>query len=171
MITAQTIFLGDSLIAFHDWNRLGEHRNAGIAGETTDGLLRRLHYTLERNPERIILLIGINDLLQRIPLQRIKQNYAQILERLGHVESVFVLSLLPVSAMEQEMVLNKEITELNSFVEAVARQEGRTYVDLHSHFADKRGAMQECYTTDGVHLTPEGYRLLESRLAPYLKGK
>jgi len=41
-LPSDLIFLGDSLTAFHDWSAFGKHRNAGVAGDTTDGLLHRL---------------------------------------------------------------------------------------------------------------------------------
>lgn len=168
MKTTETIFLGDSLTDFHDWKRFGEHHNAGIAGDTTDGLLYRLHYTLEKKPKTLILMIGTNDLLQRIPLQRIEKNYALILEQLGAVETLIILSLLPVTAVEPTRAINREVVELNSYLMAAAEKEGFTYVDLYRHFVDEKGGLQERYTIDGVHLTPEGYRLWESLLAPYL---
>ena len=108
------IFLGDSLTDFHDWSAFGEHHNAGIAGDTTDGLLYRLHYTLEKQPETLVLMIGINDLLQGQPIEKMEQNYARILEQMEDIHTVVILALLPVKAVPETATINNDIRELNT---------------------------------------------------------
>lgn len=84
----QLLFLGDSLIEFHNWETcFPGHRviNAGRAGETVAGLLANLPRLLRRcpDPERVVIMIGTNNLLREeygfLP------EYAEILDLLGSI--------------------------------------------------------------------------------------
>ena len=163
------IFLGDSLTDFHDWSAFGEHHNGGIAGDTTDGLLGRLHYTLQKQPETLVLMIGINDLLQGQSIENIKQNYASILEEIEDVETVVILSVLPVRMVPETAGINNDIRELNTYLQQESQKKEYTYVDLYALMADEKGGLQERYTSDGVHLTPSAYLLWEEALQMVLQ--
>ena len=162
------IFLGDSLTQFHNWSNFGEHHNAGIAGDTTDGLLYRLHYTLEKKPTTVVLMIGINDLLQGQYIETIQNNYQNILRQFEIVEKVYVLSLLPVEMMVQTIQINKEIIALNYFLKQEASLRGYFFIDLYSDMVDENGGIKEGLSSDGVHLTPKAYNIWEKVLKNHL---
>ena len=82
------LFLGDSLTDYHDWGHFGKHFNAGIAGDTTDGLLYRMEYILDKKPATVVLMIGINDLLQGVSLEQLKQNYLKVLDSLKKIKQL-----------------------------------------------------------------------------------
>ena len=158
------IFLGDSLTDFHNWKSFGTHHNAGIAGDTTDGLLYRLHYTLQKEPDTVVLMIGINDLLMGVSLKQIELNYIKVLNKLSNVKQVFLLSTLPVTADNQTKEINDNVFALNIFLKIQAKKHQFHYVDLYSYFINVHDGLKEKYTVDGVHLTDEGYSLWEKIL-------
>jgi len=162
------IFLGDSLTQFHNWSDFGEHYNAGIAGDTTDDLLYRLHYTLEKKPNSIVMMISINDLLQGQYLETIQSNYQNILRQLEIVEKVYVFSVLPVEMMDQTIQINKDIIMLNHFLKQEAAQRGYLYIDLYSEMVSGNGGIKEGLSSDGVHLTPKAYEIWEKVLKNHL---
>jgi acyl-CoA thioesterase-1 len=56
--------------------------NAGSAGDTSIGGLERIDWVLEQeNVQILILELGGNDLLRRMPVDRMKKNLAQIIEK------------------------------------------------------------------------------------------
>ncbi len=165
---ADLIFLGDSLTDFHNWADFGKHHNAGIAGDTTDGLLYRLHYTLEKKPKTLVLMIGINDLLQGQDVETMKKNYQKIFEQIEKIERVVILSLLPVQMMAQTYEINEKVIVLNHFLKNESKQRGFTFVDLSSRMVDKDGGIKEAFTSDGVHLTPKAYEVWEKALSAVL---
>ena len=165
------IFLGDSLTQFHDWSNFGEHHNAGIAGDTTDGLLYRLHYTLEKKPKTVLLMIGINDLLQSQYLETMQNNYLKIFEALKSIENVYLLSMLPVEAMDQTVQVNENVILLNHFIKAECRKKDFVYIDLYNLVVDNSLGIQKEFTSDGVHLTPKAYEVWEKVLEKYLQLK
>ena len=79
------VLLGDSLTEVGPWPELlhgNRIRNRGIRGDTTVDLLRRLEDVISIEPKTVALLIGINDLKARVPLDQIEANYAKIIDRL-----------------------------------------------------------------------------------------
>ena len=54
-------------------------------------------------------------------------------------------------------------------IEAYARENGIEYVDYHSRMKDGRNGLPPEYWKDGVHPNPEGYRVMEGIIAPYLR--
>ena len=162
------IFIGDSLTQFHDWSNFGAHHNAGIAGDTTDGLLYRLHYSLEKKPTTIVLMIGINDLLQGQYLDTIQSNYQNILRQLQAVQTVYLLSILPIEMMQQATQINEEIITLNHFLEQETTEKGYHFIDLYSELVDSHSSMREGLSSDGVHLTPKAYEIWEKVLKNHL---
>jgi len=165
---SKLIFLGDSLTQFHDWSGLGIHHNAGIAGDTTDGLLYRLHYTLEKAPKTIVLQIGINDLLQGQYVETIQANYEKIFKSLQKIPKVIIVSLLPVEMIPQTTQINENIIRLNHFIKLECKEKGFVYIDLYSQMVDEHLGIRKELTSDGVHLTPKAYQLWENTLKKFL---
>lgn len=162
------LFLGDSLTAFHDWRRFGVHCNAGVPGDTTEGILYRLTPLLEKQPKTLLLMIGINDLLHSIPSKQIKANYQLIVESVETVPRLILISLLPITRFADAQTLNAQILLINSYLKELSHQYNREYLDLAASFKDKNGDLKAEYTTDGVHLSAVGSREWEEKLTPYL---
>lgn len=158
------IFLGDSLTDWHNWRLFGPHLNAGIASDTTDGVLSRIPTLLEKKPHTIILMIGINDLLDYTSLVQVKRNYSRILDALSNIEQLIILSTLPVINVYQTDQINKDVIALNAFLKDEAEKRKLHYVDLHTSFLGDHSGIQKQYTIDGVHLSSQGYLLWESIL-------
>ncbi len=56
--------------------------NAGVSGDTTIGGLERIDWVLEQeNVQILILELGANDLLRRMPVDKMKKNLAAIIEK------------------------------------------------------------------------------------------
>ena len=56
--------------------------NAGVSGDTSIGGLERIDWVLEQeNVQILILELGANDLLRRMPVDKMKQNLARIIEK------------------------------------------------------------------------------------------
>ncbi len=165
------IFLGDSLTSYHNWNRFGPHYNAGIPGDTTEGLIFRLQHTLDKQPETVILMIGINDLLQGVPLNQVKSNYTLLLDLLEPVKRLLILSDLPITQFDDRDELNAKVIALNIFLKNIVKERELTYIDLYRHFSNDRGDLIDEYTSDGVHLSEAGYRVWEEELLLQMNNK
>ena len=186
-ITAQknpqrlTILAGDSLSLWFPSELLPEDRtwlNQGISGEVTNGLLQRLDFFDRTQPDMILVMVGINDLIRGLGDQEILGNYQQIISslRTRHPQSkIVVQSILPHGgegstweAKEKLLAIpNSRIRKLNEELNHIAVEKGARYLNLHPLFTDKQGNLRSDFTTDGLHLSPPGYLVWRTALQIY----
>ncbi len=167
MKQSDLVFLGDSLTMRHNWSNFGAS-NMGIDGDTTAGVLSRMHLASEA--KTIVLMIGVNDILNQLPLVRIQSNYTKILKKFSHDQKIYILSLLPVIDAAQTRKINQDIRTLNKWLQIQAEEYGFEFIKLYPEFLDKQGkGLKEDLTTDGIHLTPKAYKLWEKLLKNNLR--
>lgn len=155
------VFLGDSLTMRHHWQDF-EINNMGIDAETTQGLIHRLHYI---NPDQVVvLMIGVNDILNGISFETTTQNYQKILDSLSK-NKVYILSLLPLIHNSSTVALNINIRHFNRWLAQEVHHRDITFINLYPLFLDEnKEGLKDAFTTDGVHLTPQGYRVWEQAI-------
>lgn len=167
------VLLGDSISLWFPQHLLpSDHAwlNQGISGETSGGLLRRIHLLDSTQPEIIYIMIGINDVLKGVGDNTIIANQELIVRYLKrrHPQTTIVLqSILPHSGERATWegrdrlleIPNERIQKLNHRLQAIANREEIIYLDLYSLFADDQGRLRMDLSTDGLHLNWEGYRL------------
>ncbi|WP_375335919.1 SGNH/GDSL hydrolase family protein [Microcoleus sp. FACHB-831] len=180
-----TILAGDSLSLWFPTDLLPPERtwlNQGISGETSAGLLRRLDLFDETKPEVIFVMIGINDLIRGVKNETILANQRQIIKYLRRVHprsQVVVQSILPHGGEATTWegrdrllaIPNSRIQEINKQLAAIAAAEGALYLDLHPLFADANGNLRSVLTSDGLHLSPQGYMVWRSALQVFAQFK
>ena len=59
---------------------------------------------------------------------------------------------------------NERIQNINRRLKAISNSEGVIYLDLYLLFADEQGNLKTELTTDGLHLSSEGYKLWRTAL-------
>jgi lysophospholipase L1-like esterase len=175
-----TVLAGDSISLWFPGKLLPDDRtwlNQGISGETSAGLLKRLHLFDNTQPATIFVMIGINDLLRGESDQTLVDNHRQIIQALqqAHPQSqIVVQSILPHAAESNWegrdrllAISNQRIQALNEQVETIARQAGVYFLDLYPLFADPDGDLRPELSTDGLHLSPIGYQTWAIALQVY----
>ena len=170
----RVVFLGDSIT---DGWRLAEYFpdkdyvNRGISGQITGEMLgRMMDDVLVHKPVAMILLAGTNDLARNVTISAIENNIAMIGELADAYKiKVILSSILPVSDYHKgknprnEMTLLRppaKIVEVNTWMEAYAKQRGWTYCNYFNVLVDSAGQMQADLAPDGLHPNAEGYRLM-----------
>lgn len=167
--------------------------NQGISGETSYGLLRRVKHFDLTQPRVIFVMIGINDLIQGVQEETLKANYREIIQHLktAHPQTrIVVQSILPhggdrarqrylaaaamaPNALSPERPLwvdrlpaipNQRIQTLNHQLAELAQLENVEFLDLYPFFVGADGLLQPELTTDGLHLSAEGYAVWRSQL-------
>jgi lysophospholipase L1-like esterase len=161
------VLLGDSLSLWFPGDRLPQNRvwlNQAISGDTTTGILHRLTAFAQVRPQVVYLMAGINDLKNGVSDQAILQNLRQIVQRLRrdhpHAQIV-VQSILPTRSLP---IANYRIVQLNRQLQAIARQQGAYFLDVHTRMADQDGYLRSELTTDGLHLNQQGYAVWQTLL-------
>jgi len=185
------IFLGNSITEGYDLEQFynnSEYINRGIAGDMTSGVLQRLDEIIARHPEKIVLLIGINDISRGIDNKEILNNYEKILKKIKNESpdtKVLVVSVLPVQntfsfrrflvntayflSFVRPYDINGKIVEFNKDLRKLAKKYGYQYIDIHDNFTDPKGNfLNSEYASDYVHLNEKGYALMTKLLKPHL---
>lgn len=166
----QIVFAGDSITEFFALKKyLGRDLplvNRGIAGTDSVWLLDHLkEQVLELEPSKLVLLIGINDIGRAYPIQEIVNRISDIVMTVRQESlftEIYLLSVLPVSERPEhsskvKIRNNATVRELN---QQLAVLPGVTYVDLYDYLTDAQEQLNDTYTTDGLHLSPQGYQVL-----------
>ncbi len=172
------ILIGDSISLWFPNDLLPPDQtwlNQGISGETSAGLLNRLDVLDKTQPEVIYMLIGINDLIRGEKDETILANQQLIIRYLRKVHpqtKIVVQSILPHGADQATWegrdrllsIPNSRIQELNKQLKAIAKDESVIYLDLYSLFADTSGNLKPELSTDGLHLSTQGYLVWRNAL-------
>lgn len=159
---SEVVFLGDSITArgrFEEFFPETSVLNRGIGSDTSEGVLNRMEEVIGRQPGKIFLMIGINDLIRNKGYTEIVSNVRALVEevdtRLPEC-TVFIQSVLPAINVSQDKIKN-----LNGEYKNLAEEYPSChYIDLYSLFLNGTGSMEEgYYSPDGVHLNGNGYEV------------
>lgn len=162
-----TVILGDSISQWLPSEQLSGDRfylNQGISGDTTGGVLRRLSMLDQVRPDTIYVMAGVNDLRNGKTDEEILANLQKIMQvlRQTHPQAqVIINSVLPTRLAA---IPSDRTTLLNQQIAQLANQEQVSYLALTSAFTDSNGTLRREFTTDGLHLSPQGYAVWGSAL-------
>lgn len=164
--TGPIIFLGNSITEMGNWKQLLNDTsvlNRGISGDITFGILKRLDDVIKRQPSKVFLLIGINDIGKDIPDAVIADNIRKIVREIkkGSPSSkIYVENIMPVNPdvpnFPQHYDKQQHVLGTNKLIKKVTAELHVPYVNIHDLFTDSKGRLDAKYTADGLHLTATG---------------
>jgi len=164
-------FLGDSLTHAGRWEEFFPNVdvfNHGIPGEISIEILSRLNDVLRKQPDIILVMMGINDLGSGINTKEILSHYSQLIDRVKRESKakLIVQSLLPVNFQLFPITIFNaaDILKSNDLLQSLCEKEEITFVDLYSFFTTDSNELMKEYTYDGLHLNHSGYRIWKNRL-------
>lgn len=162
-------FLGDSLTDGYDLAKYYPQfktANRGIGGESTYGLEARLQVSVyDLKPKVAVMLIGANN------MDTMMEDYEDILMGLQENLPETKIVLLSLTSMSGEWGRKNQLAAYNNvLIRKLAEKYGFTFVDIYAPLMDvTTGQIRESYTTDGGHLTHEGYVVFTETLTPVLE--
>lgn len=173
-LDADVVFFGDSLTRRGGFDRYFPEKtvcNLGLGSDTIAGMTERVSMIAAVSPETVFVMGGINS-LRDDTLDRSVKEYDALMSRIADScpASVYVVSVLPISKEKaSELGCSPDtIVRFNEAIEASATRCGFLYIDLYRDFATDGGYMTGELTTDGVHLTEEGYTLWTAAISGLL---
>lgn len=166
--TNDIVFLGNSLTELGgDWGiRVNNTRvkNRGIAGDTTDGVIARLGEIIYIKPQKVFILIGINDLFRDdMTSQKVFNNILKIVNQIhdgSPATKIFVQTILPTSTV----TIKEKIQLTNSLLIGSESAQPYEIILLHNLFATEDDLMNMDLSLDGVHLNEKGYMVWANKI-------
>lgn len=133
--------------------------NAGVSGETTAGLLRRLDWLLKGSFDVVVVETGANDGLRGTPVATVKENLRTILSRIRAARPQAKVLLVQ---MEAPPNLGPEYTRaFRALYGDVARETGATLIPfLLQGVAGDRDLNQ----ADGIHPNQRGEHIVADNI-------
>ena len=144
--------------------------NAGVSGETSAGLLRRLDWVLQRPAAVIVVETGANDGLRGLPVGATRATIGQVLERIRRDQPGARLVLVQ---MEAPTNMGASYTAaFRAMFPALAREHGATLVPFLLEGVAGHPTLNQA---DGIHPNYTGERLVTETvwngLEPVLRGR
>lgn len=167
VINPNYVFLGDSITDFYDLKKYYSDMsivNSGINGNLTEDILDDLENRVYKyNPSKVILLVGINDLLYANHDDEISKNIGKIAsnihKKLPNCE-IFIQSIYPMNKDWYVYASKEEIKRVNNEIKKICKKNKFKYLDVYSVLIDDNYQFDKKYTDDGLHPNEEGYKII-----------
>lgn len=162
--------LGDSILFAFPSNELSNCKlvNYSIPGETSKLLLDRLDTLPFTTGAQIFIMVGVNDIGRGVPIENTYQNIRRISEKLTTLgTTVTVSKVIRTSYLVRD---NDAISNLNKLLEQLINIKNVKVIDFNVALTEKFGFPSQ-YTSDGLHLTPEAYKVLKAVLIDSASSK
>jgi lysophospholipase L1-like esterase len=154
--------------AHEDWLVL----NRGVNGERTDQIRARLtHDIRELDPDVLVVIGGVNDIYQGLGADAVQcelQTMYELAKTAGRNIPVVAGGILPYNTASADA--NARMRKVNDWIRAYAERHAQVaYCDTRTAVA--RPGDPDCLLSspDGLHPSPEGYRLMALALEPAIK--
>jgi lysophospholipase L1-like esterase len=165
-------WLQDSLSLFKNKSYI----NRGIGGQTSPQMKYRfMQDVIELKPKAVVILAGINDIAQNTGYISIPDIAANIKEMTCLAKSnnikVVICSVLPSNYFPWRPQIHPadKVIALNILLKEIAHENEVFYLDYYTEMVDNKKGLKDIYTTDGVHCSIEGYRMMELLIEECLK--
>lgn len=140
--------------------------NAGVSGETSAGLLRRLDWVLRRPAAVIVVETGANDGLRGQPVAATKATIGRILDRIAKEQPSAKVLLVQ---MEAPPNLGASYTSaFHAMYPALAREHG---VTLLPFLLEKVAGFPSLNQADGIHPNDRGEAIVAENVWRGLEGE
>ena len=131
--------------------------NAGRSGDTTRGALARLdRAVLSRRPRVVLVLLGGNDLLRRLPRAEMFDNLETIVTRIRARGAAVILASVEVGFVTS--------ADSGTYEALAARTSAALVPDILGGIWGRQNLM-----SDGIHPNDRGYEVMADRIAPVLR--
>jgi lysophospholipase L1-like esterase len=165
------VFVGDSLTQDGMWQEFFGGKlpilNRGIGGDTSVGVLRRIGQVTALKPLAVFLMIGINDSLtigySPADTAHVVHDIVGAIRRDSPGTLIYLQSLLPSRSPKS----CRWSEEANRLIAPMADNHSVFFLNLRDRFVED-GLLARRLTRDGLHLSPEGFRVWRDALDPVI---
>lgn len=137
--------------------------NAGVSGDTSIGGLERIDWTLEQENVRILILeLGANDLMRGVPVAKMKENLAKIIQKAKakNIKVLFCGMFAPPT-----MGAQYQRDYMNAFPDLAEEYE----VEFLPFLLENVALDKKLNQPDGIHPNAEGEKIMTENVYKALK--
>ena len=172
----EVFLIGNSIVAGYQKDSIGSFQvvNGGINGDMTKGMQHRVPIVKERQPEAVVVALGINDIFNLRTFNTLE--FEQFVYEIGSMDTPPRLAIFSVAPVDVERgvftepeKVNRWIVQANEKLRIFCRERGVVFLDTYE-LLQSNGVLREELTDDGVHLTDRGYQQWEKPLVSWLEG-
>ena len=160
---ADIYFLGNSILYNYPYKLVGSCKvtNYSIPGDTSELLLARIDKLYLSQQSKLFIMIGVNDIGHGESVDVVYENIKNIAMKLRNSEGEVIISkLILTDGISRN---NKEVSKLNNLLNELTNLNFIKLIDFNKALINELTGPSN-YTTDGLHLTSEAYKILESKL-------
>jgi len=134
--------------------------NAGIAGDTAEGMVARLERdVLPHRPTLVSLSVGINDILRGVTQEDYERRVTAIAARMELARvPMLIMTTTPLGKKHAEA--DARLAGYNAFLRRLAQKHGYRLAEVNATMRQARDAGQEVLEADNVHISFAGYRVM-----------
>lgn len=177
------VFLGDSITDYYDLDKYYSNYNvvnSGIAGNTTRDILGDMKNRVYKyNPSKVFLLIGTNDINNKIPEEETIENIKSIVEGIRKNRpnaKVYVESIYPINDTNDKKIdkrfvsirTNETIKRYNESIKKYCYSKNIIYINMYDELKDSDDNLELEYTKEGLHISDSGYVVITKKIKKYL---
>lgn len=155
---ADIVFAGDSITAYGRFSEFFPEKvvlNRGIGSDTAEGLLNRLDEIISHHPQKVFIMVGINDIVLNVSEEDYIEDYASIISLIKSADcKVYILSILPCVNGNLDLICKR-----NESLQNLCMDNGIEYVNLYDSFFANGKVNTNLFAEDGIHLNGEGYKI------------
>ena len=170
------VFLGDSITNGYNLDEYYPEYptvKSGVNGYKTQDILNNMNKMVYiYNPSKVFLLIGINDIHAGKSKEYIINNIEKIIDNIKENRKnakIYVESIYPVNSKIRSNSKNDFTIEVNKEIKKLFKEKNIVYINIHDLLIDNNGDLKKKYTTDGLHLSEDGYKVVTKEIKKYLK--
>lgn len=165
ILTSMIYFYGDSITKdWNDYKLISDVNFIGIKSASSTKLTNNINNIINRHPCKLFIMMGINNIDER---NQILKDYKKCIDKIRSKSPntiIYIQSILPTRTIS----LNKNVIYTNNKLKEYCNLNNIIFIDLYKQFIDKNGKLIANLTTDGTHLTKNGYLLWKKMISKYL---
>lgn len=180
----QVIIVGDAIIEnFNSQKYFPDLKiyNHGICGDETEDLYDCIfRRAIKYKPKKLFISIGSNDIGNS--KKSVKEVYNNTVKIVNEVQKrsketeIYLVSVIPVNTANKDYIArelvdsrdNFDINLLNYYLKNFSKKNRIKFVDITKGLKNSIDQLNIEYTTDGLHLNENGYRVFSDILRQYV---
>lgn len=136
-------------------------RNAGVSGDTSAGVRRRIDWLVDEQIHTVFLCIGANDGLRGQPPTALKENLLAIVQQIQHKGARVILA-----GMKMPPSMGKVYaTEFEAVYHQVAQAKGLPFMPF---LLEEVAGVRQLNQADGIHPNRKGHELIATQVMAFL---